>query len=164
MSKPDQTDVVADDKVVSLEYTLTVEGEILDSTDEDEPIQFLHGHGEIIPGLERALTGMELGESRSIEVTSEEAYGDVDKRQIIDVSRDEFPDDFPLRPNVELEVRDKEGNTRHAVIVEVKKKSVKLDFNHPLAGKDLNFEVKVVGLREASPEEIDHGHVHAEQD
>lgn len=162
MTAEKQPQVVADDLVVSLEYTLTVKGKVLDSTEGDESIQFLQGHGEIIPGLEQALDGMALGESRAIAILAADAYGLVDERQIIDVPRDEFPDDFPLRPDVELEVKDRDGQTRNAVIVEVKDDAVTLNFNHPLAGKDLNFEVKVVGLRQASPEELAHGHVHAE--
>lgn len=151
---------VADDVVVSLDYTLTVDGEVVDSSEEDEPIEFLQGRGGIISGLEKALYGMVEGESKQVAVPAKDAYGEYDSEAVMDVPRSEFPPEIPLKPGVELQMRDQDGDVVHAQIVSVSKSSVKLDFNHPLAGKDLKFDVTIAGLRAATAEELDHGHVH----
>ncbi len=153
---------VADDVVVSIDYTLTVDGEVVDSTEGDEPLNFLQGHQNIIPGLERELTGMKIGDSKKVVVTPAEAYGEVDPDNIIDVPRDEFPEEIPLEPGTELEVKNADGEVLSATINEVNGDTVKLDFNHPLAGKELTFDVTIVDLREATEEELAHGHAHAE--
>lgn len=154
--------VVADDVVVSLDYTLTVDGQVVDTTEGDEPLQFLQGHQNIIPGLERELAGMKIGDSKTVTVPSADAYGDVDPENIIDVPRGEFPPEIPLETGTELEVKNSDGEVLTATITSVDKNSVKLDFNHPLAGKSLTFEVTVVDLRVPSEEELVHGHVHTE--
>ena len=151
---------VSDDVVVSIEYTLTVDGEVIDSTEGDEPLQFLQGHQNIIPGLERELNGMTIGQNKTVVVPPEEAYGVVDPDNVIDVPRSEFPEGIPLDLGTELEVKNSDGETLSATISDVSTDSVKLDFNHPLAGKNLTFDVTVVDLRSASEEELAHGHVH----
>jgi len=155
---------VADDVVVSIDYILTVEGQVVDTTEGDEPLSFLQGHQNIIPGLERELAGMKIGDSKQVVVSPTEAYGDVDLDNIIDVPRSEFPDEIPLEPGTELEVKNSDGEVLSATINEVNKDSVKLDFNHPLAGKELTFDVTVVDLRQASDEELAHGHAHYEDE
>lgn len=155
---------VADDVVVSIDYNLTVDGEVIDSTEGDEPLQFLQGHQNIIPGLERALMGMKVGESKLVVVAPAEAYGDVDAENIIEVPRNEFPEGIPLEAGTELEVKNADGEVLSATIAEVTGKAVKLDFNHPLAGKQLTFNVTVVDLRSATEEELQHGHVHFEDE
>ncbi len=152
---------VANDVVVSMEYTLTVDGAIVDSSDEDGPLEFLQGHGNIISGLEKALYGMKTGENKRVVVGPAEGYGDYDPKAVMDVPRREFPREIPLKPGVELEVTDQDGDTQFARIVSVGKDEVKLDFNHPLAGKTLHFEITIGDLRIASSEELAHGHVHA---
>ena len=154
--------VVADDVVVSLEYTLTVDGEVVDSTEGIEPITFLQGYENIIPGLERELYGLKIGDSKKVHVPAKDAYGEIDPEAVVDVPRDEIPKDIPLKPGVELQVTNEDGELLDAVIVKVNKEMVKLDFNHPLAGKNLDFAVTVVDLREAEAEELEHGHVHDE--
>ena len=154
--------VVADDVVVSLEYTLTVDGEIVDSTEGIEPISFLQGYENIIPGLERELYGLKVGDEKKVFVPAKDAYGEIDPEAVVDVPRKEIPKDIPLKPGVELQVTNEDGELLDAVIVSVSKEQVKLDFNHPLAGKDLSFAIKVVDLREAEPEELEHGHVHGD--
>ena len=151
---------VSDDVVVSIEYSLTVDGEVIDSTEGDEPLQFLQGHQNIIPGLERELNGMTIGQNKTVVVPPEEAYGVVDPDNVIDVPRSEFPEGIPLDLCTELEVKNSDGETLSATISDVNSDSVKLDFNHPLAGKNLTFDVTVVDLRAASEEELAHGHVH----
>jgi FKBP-type peptidyl-prolyl cis-trans isomerase SlyD len=151
---------IQDDVVVSLEYTLQVEGEIVDSTGEDEHIQFIQGHGQIIPGLESQLYGMTSGESKEVTVPPEDAYGVLDDDALGTVPRDEFPPDMPLEKGVALQLRDQDGEVFDAYVESVGKKSVEINLNHPLAGKELHFSVKVLDLRPASEDEITHGHVH----
>ncbi len=153
---------VADDVVVSIDYTLTVEGQVVDTTEGDEPLNFLQGHQNIIPGLERELAGMMIGDSKKVVVTPAEAYGEVDPDNIIDVPRSEFPEEIPLEPGTELEVKNSDGEVLSATINQVNDDTVKLDFNHPLAGKELTFDVTVVDLRVATEEELAHGHAHDE--
>jgi FKBP-type peptidyl-prolyl cis-trans isomerase SlyD len=155
---------VSDDVVVSINYTLTVEGQVVDTTEGDEPLQFLQGHQNIIPGLERELAGMEIGDSKQVVVSPTEAYGEVDPDNIIDVPRSEFPEEIPLEPGTELEVKNSDGEVLSATINEVNKDTVKLDFNHPLAGKELTFDVTVVDLRTATEDELAHGHAHYEDE
>jgi FKBP-type peptidyl-prolyl cis-trans isomerase SlyD len=155
---------VSDDVVVSIDYTLTVDGEVVDTTQGDEPLQFLQGHQNIIPGLERELNGMKIGDIKEVTVPPAEAYGEVDPDNIIDVPRSEFPGEIPLEPGTELEVKNADGEVLSATIADVNKETVKLDFNHPLAGKQLTFDVKVVDLRAATDEELSHGHVHYEDE
>lgn len=151
---------VENDLVISLEYELTVDGEIIDSTEGEEPIEFIQGLGQIIPGLENALYGMSSGDNKKIVVPAKDGYGELDPEAVVDVPRSEFPDDIPLKPGVELQMEDADGDIVHAQVVSIGKNTVKLDFNHPLAGKELHFDVTVVDLRMATKEELDHGHVH----
>lgn len=163
MSENNDLTLVADDLVVIMDYTLTVDGEVVDSSEEDGPIEFLQGHGNIIPGLEAHLGGLKVGESLQVTVAARDGYGEFDPEQIVDVPLDEFPEEICVEPGVELEMQDQDGDTLFARIVSVGKSRVKLDFNHPLAGKDLTFDVTVVGLRAPTPEELEHGHVHGSE-
>jgi FKBP-type peptidyl-prolyl cis-trans isomerase SlyD len=160
-NKPEK---VMDDVVVSMDYSLTVDGEVIDSSDDNEPLEFLQGHKNIIPGLERELYGMAVGDSKEVTVLAQDAYGPFDPDAVVEVSKDEFPPDIPLEEDVQLQVRDVDGRVMDARISEIKDTTVTLDFNHPLAGEDLHFIVKVVDLRQATPEELEHGHVHGEHD
>jgi len=153
-------DTVKDGLVISMEYKLTVDGEVLDSSDEAGPLQFLAGYGNIIPGLEKEMMGMKIGDSKEVTVQPEDGYGEFDEEAFMDVPRDEFPSDMTLEEGMELHVTDDEGVHQAAYVAEFDDKTVKLDFNHPLAGAVLDFYVKVVALREPSDEELDHGHVH----
>lgn len=164
MENENKPSEVADDVVVSIEYTLTVDNEVVDSTEGDEPLQFLQGHQNIIPGLERELVGMKIGDNKKVLVSPTEAYGDVDPENVVDVPRSEFPQEIPLETGTELEVKNADGEVLSATIAEVNNDTVKLDFNHPLAGKELSFDVTIVDLRQASEEELAHGHVHYEDE
>lgn len=155
-------DIVENGQVVSMEYTLKVDGEILDSSSEAGPLQFLVGHDNIIPGLEKEMLGMKIGESKEVIVSPADGYGEFDESAFVDVSRSEFPEDMKIEQGIELHVTDQEGNHQMAHVDSLSEDNVRLDFNHPLAGAELHFSVKVVGLREPSPEELDHGHVHEE--
>jgi len=160
MSENSELTHVADDLVVTMDYSLTVEGEIVDSSEEDGPIEFLHGYGNIIPGLEAHLGGLAIGESLQVSVAAKDAYGEFDPEQVVDVPLDEFPEEICVEPGVELEMKDQDGDMLFARIISVGKSRAKLDFNHPLAGKELTFDVTIIGLRPPTPEELEHGHVH----
>lgn len=153
---------VARDIVVSIDYTLNVEGEVVDFSEKDEPLEYIQGHGQIIPGLERAMEGMAIGDSKQVEVPAREAYGELDPNAIVDVDRSEFPPDVPIEVGTPLQVRNTDGEILDARISEVEGDHIQLDFNHPLAGKDLLFNVTVMDLRRATPEELEHGHVHGD--
>lgn len=151
---------VADNLVVTLDYTLIVEDEVLESTSEGEAIEFIQGIGQIIPGLEEALYGMELGEKKTVSIAPEDAYGEYDQESTQVAPKDEFSEEIPLEVGTFLDLEDDEGEILSAQIIAADEDTVTLDFNHPLAGKTLTFEITVSGLREASPEELEHGHVH----
>ncbi len=153
---------VQDGQVVSMEYTLHVDGELVDSSEGQEPLEFLQGEGNIIPGLEDELYGMGIGESKEVVVAAEDGYGLLDPDAFIDVPKSQFPAEIPLEAGIELQVQDENGNPMMARIDRVDSENVKLDFNHPLAGKELHFKVKVVALRDATEEELEHGHVHGD--
>lgn len=154
------TETVQDGQVVSMEYTLRVDGEVLDSSEGQEPLQFLAGRGNIIPGLERKMIGMKVGESKEVVVAPAEGYGEFDEEAYVDVERKEFPKDMPIEEGIEMHVSDDEGQSRYARIDSIDGDTVRLSFNHPLAGMELHFNVKVIGLREPTAEELEHGHVH----
>ena len=160
MSEKNNPQLVADDLVVIMDYTLTVGNEIVDSSEEDGPIEFLQGYGSIIPGLEAHLGGLAVGESLQVTVAAKDAYGEFDPEQIVDIPLDEFPEEICVEPGVELEMKDQDGDMLFARILSVGKSRAKLDFNHPLAGKELTFDVTIVALRLPTPEELEHGHVH----
>lgn len=151
---------VASGKAVSMEYTLTVDGEVFDSSKEHGPLEFLQGYGNIIPGLESELEGMAVDDSKNVVVAAKDGYGETKADDIRDVSKEEFPEEIPMEPGVDLEMKDEDGHIVHGTILEVGEDTVKMDFNHPLAGKELHFEVKIVALREATSEEVSHGHIH----
>ncbi len=153
---------VEDGVVVSMEYKLTVDGQVLDSSDEAGPLQFLAGYGNIIPGLENEMMGMKIGESKEVTVQPADGYGEFDEEAFMDVPRSEFPADMKLEEGLELHVTDEDGEHRAAYVTKFDDKTVQLDFNHPLAGAVLNFYVKVIALRKPTDEELDHGHVHEE--
>lgn len=156
-----EMNLVKDGMVITLDYVLTVEGEVVDQSSDTGPIEFLQGYGQIIPGLEQALYGMAVGESKQVTVAAVDGYGEVDEDDFAVIPRSEFPDEVPLEVGVELQLRDQDGDVFDAFIEEVRDDSVLLNFNHPLAGKELVFAVTLIGLRAASEEEIDHGHVHS---
>jgi FKBP-type peptidyl-prolyl cis-trans isomerase SlyD len=151
---------VTDGQVVSLEYTLRVDGKVVDASASGDPLEYLHGAANIIPGLEREMEGMAIGESKQVTVSAVDGYGEENDEAFLDVPRSEFPEDMPPDPGVEMELTTPEGQPMYARVESVEEDIVNLNMNHPLAGKELNFEVKVIGLRDATEEEMDHGHAH----
>ncbi len=156
--------IVSDGQVVSLAYSLRLDdGEEIDAAGSDEPLVYLHGAGNIIPGLESELTGMKVGESKSVKVDPKQAYGEVNPDSFELVSQEMFPPDMELEEGMGLRMVDNStGQQIEAYVAELKEDGVLLDLNHPLAGETLFFDVEVVGLRPATSDETDHGHVHGE--
>lgn len=154
-------EVVADDLVVSLAYKLTVDGDVLDEAGDGDALEFLQGHGNIISGLETQLAGMKVGESKSVVVPPATGYGEIDNELIDEVSLSEFPKEVTPEIGMELEVKDEDGNEMYGKVLSIEGDTATMDFNHPLAGKELHFDVKIVSLRPATGEELAHGHVHS---
>ncbi len=153
---------VKENLVVAIDYTLTVDGEIIDSSRDREPLEFLQGHGNIISGLEREMLGMEIGKSKEVEVAPIDGYGEGDETAFMEIPANQFPKNIPLEVGTELEVQNEEGQPAYARIEKIENNIVILNFNHPLADKSLHFNVEVVAIREPTEEELAHGHVHHE--
>jgi len=155
---------ITDGLVVSLNYVLTVDGETLAQTDADDPMEYLHGAEEILPGLERALDGKEVGDKFSVTLQPEDAYGDYDDEDVEEIDRADIPNVEELEIGMVVEVEDEDGYAYMAQVREIGEKIVTLDFNPPLAGKTLTYDVEVVAIREATAEELEHGHSHGDGD
>jgi len=153
---------VANDLVVSLQYVLKLDdGEEIDRAEAQSPFEFLQGRGQIVPGLEQALYGMQIGDKKSVTVGPADGYGDVDPDNYETMPRSAFPADLKMTEGMGLFLRDPDTDEVYeAYVSEMASDEVVLDFNHPLAGETLHFLIEVVGLRKATSEEIAHGHVH----
>lgn len=146
---------VGPDTCVTLSYVLFDErGEPVDRASPEEPLKYVHGYAQIVPGLESALEGMRAGERRSIVVAPEEAFGERDESGIFDVDKEDFPDRNEIVPGDEFLAQSPEGEPITMRIVEVREDSFVVDTNHPLAGQKVRFEVEVSEVREASEAEI----------
>ena len=151
---------VSKDKVVSIDYTLTdKDGQVIDTSSGKEPLAYLHGSGNIIPGLESALEGKAEGEQVKVTVPPEKAYGVRSEQMVQAVPRTAFAGVDKIEPGMQFQANTQAG-PRLIRVVGVQGDQVTVDANHPLAGQTLNFDVKVVGVRDASAEELSHGHVH----
>jgi len=151
---------IADDRVVLIHYTLTNDaGEVLDSSEGNEPLGYLHGRGNLIQGLESKLSGRVAGDTLDVRVAPGDGYGDIDPTLTQDVPRSAFPDDADLQVGKRFQTQSDRG-PQVVVVTHVSDESVRVDGNHPLAGQYLNFEVEVTDVREATDEELSHGHVH----
>ena len=147
-------------KVVSIDYTLKDDdGNIVDSSSGSEPLVYLHGANNIIPGLESELNGKSIGEQISVRVPPEQAYGVRDDAKQQEVPRAMFGDE-EIKVGAQYHAAGPDGNHLTVTVVDVTNEDVTVDANHPLAGYHLNFDVKVVDVRDATAEELDHGHVH----
>jgi FKBP-type peptidyl-prolyl cis-trans isomerase SlyD len=148
------------DKVVTLKYTLTNQaGEVLDRSGDGEPLAYLHGQGNIIPGLEEALAGRRAGDKLQVAVPAAKAYGERDSQLIQQVPKRSFQGASEIRAGMRFHAQT-DGGPRAVTVVQVQGDMVTVDGNHPLAGQDLHFDVEVEGVRAASDEELTHGHVH----
>ena len=151
---------IAKDKVVSIDYTLrNADGEVLETSDGREPLTYLHGRGGLLPGLEKELTGKAIGEEFQVGLSPAEAYGERDESLVGKVPRDQFQPGTELKPGMQFQAQTSKGK-RILTVTQVTDDLVEVDGNHPLAGQSLNFDVKVVSIRVATAEEVEHGHVH----
>jgi FKBP-type peptidyl-prolyl cis-trans isomerase SlyD len=151
---------IAHKKVVTLNYTLTDnDGNVIDKSS-DGSFAYLHGANNIIGGLENALVGKELGDELSVSVAPEEAYGVRNEERMQDVPKTAFPEDAEIVPGTPFHAEGPNGEMIMVTIIKVEGDTVTIDGNHPLAGVHLNFEVKVTDVRDATAEEMEHGHVH----
>jgi len=154
---------IARNHAVLFNYTLTDdETNVLDSSQGREPLAYLHGSGNIIPGLERALEGRAAGDTFSVTIAAAEAYGERDNSLVMRVPRTRFEDAGEVAVGMRFHASDADGQTRVVTVVGVDDEAVTVDANHPLAGMNLTFAVEVVEVRTATPEEIEHGHVHGD--
>lgn len=153
--------LIGDKLVVSMHYKLTDDdGNVLDSSEGGEAMTYLHGAGNIIPGLEKALVGKVENDTLDVRVEPEEAYGVVVPELIQTIDKAAFAGVDSLEPGMAFEAQGTEGQVQRIIIKKVDGDEVTIDGNHPLAGVTLNFAVQIVAVREATPEEIEHGHVH----
>jgi len=153
---------ITENKIAFIHYTLTDDaGEVLDSSRESEPLAYLHGHGHLIPGLENELEGHEAGEKLKVSVAPEDGYGEIEKELIQVVPMDAFKGVDKVEAGMQFEAQTEEGGNQSITVIKVEGDNVTIDGNHPLAGMTLNFDVEITEVRDASAEELDHGHVHA---
>lgn len=151
---------IQDNCVVAIHYTLTNDaGDVIDTSEGRDPLRYLQGHGNIIPGLEQALLGKTAGDNLNVVVEAEDAYGPVQDSLIQAVPRDAFDGVDVIEVGMQFQAQTSQGPIPVTVIA-VDNDSVTLDGNHELAGVRLNFAVQIAEVREASAEELDHGHVH----
>ena len=148
---------VSNDTVVSINYTLTDDdGTIIDSNEGRPALVYLHGHENIIPGLEKGLEGAAVGEKRKVDVAPADGYGDMDPDRVFEVPKTEFPDELPLEEGMEFCAETPSGEMT-ITVTEVRDTTVVVDANHPLAGVTLHFDVEVLDVRQGSEEELQMG-------
>lgn len=148
---------VAKDVVVGLAYTLYVENAVEDSAPASAPLEYIHGHGNLISGLEKAIEGMKVGDKKTVTIEPEEAYGEYDPENQIALERSMFPAGFPIEKGRMVPLEDDEGHHLHSFITDFDADTVTVDLNHPMAGKTLVFDVEIVTLRPGTAEEIEAG-------
>lgn len=138
---------IADGKEVTLTYKLFVNGKLLESADAKNPFIYTHGQHQIVPGLEKNLAGLRVGDKKTVHVLPKEGYGLMNPKAFREVTKDKLPPDIPLEKGTPLEARAPNGMPMLVKIAEVKEKTVVLDFNHPLAGKELEFQIEVLSVK-----------------
>jgi FKBP-type peptidyl-prolyl cis-trans isomerase SlyD len=158
---------IANNTVTSVTYALTVDDQLVEQTDSSNPLTFLVGSGNMIPGFETQLKGLNKGDNYEIKIEPAEGYGEVNPEAVVDLPKDVFVVDGKIQEDLLVEgnvipLQDNNGNPLQGIVKEVKEDAVKMDFNHQLAGKELHFKGEVLDVREATPVEVEHGHVHGE--
>jgi len=132
---------------VKVHYTGTLEdGTVFDTSVEQEPLEFTLGEGQLIPGFEQAVIGMKVGESKTVTIPTEEAYGPPSDNLIVEAGRDQFPEDFEPVIGQQLQMAQPDGRTSIVLVVGFSETTVTIDANHPLAGEDLTFEIELVEI------------------
>ena len=151
---------IGKDKVVSIDYTLTgATGEVIDSSQGQEPLTYLHGAGNIVPGLEQALEGKAAGDHVNATVAPDQGYGQKNPQLVQPVPRAQVPGVTDIAVGMQFQAQTNHG-PRVVTVVDVNPETVTVDANHPLAGETLKFDVKVVEVRDATQQELDHKHAH----
>lgn len=153
--------LIGENLVVSMHYTLTDdEGNVLDSSQGADPLSYLHGAGNIIAGLEKALVGKVVGDTLQVRVEPAEGYGEINADFVQVVPASAFQGVDSIEPGMAFQAQGPDGSVRQITVKLVEGDDVTIDANHPLAGVALNFDVEIVGIREATDDEVAHGHVH----
>lgn len=153
--------LVAQDKVVVIHYTLTNDvGKVLDSSAGGDPLAYIQGQGNIIPGLEKALDGKQVGDKLNVKIEAAEAYGVRDPALVQSVPRRAFGSVSKIEAGMQFHAQGSSGETRVVTVTHVQGDMVTVDGNHPLAGQALTFDVEIAEVRDATEEEMAHGHVH----
>jgi FKBP-type peptidyl-prolyl cis-trans isomerase SlyD len=148
-------------KVVRIHYILRSDsGEVLDSSDASEPLEYLHGAGNIVLGLEEGLLGASAGQKLRVKVAPEKGYGPRAADAVHAFPRDAFPEGMEVEEGMSFQAEGEDGQSLPVWVLSVESERVMVDFNHPLAGQTLDFEVTVATLRDATSEELAHGHPH----
>ena len=150
---------IENNKVVSLSYVLMVDGDVIQTVPNDKPMEFMFGTGYLLPKFEQNIEGKVVGDTFDFILSADEAYGQEDPEAVIELSKDVFMvdgeiDDEVLFVGNEIPMRDQDGNRLHGTVVSIQDDTVKMDFNHPLAGADLHFTGEIVSVREATPEDL----------
>lgn len=159
---------IEENKVVSLTYELRVndeKGEIVEKVEQQAPLTFLYGRGNLLPDFEANIDGLKKGDPFSFTLVPEKAYGQVSSEAIVDLPKNIFEIDGKIDENLlkignTIPMQDNSGNRLNGTVLEIADETVKMDFNHPLAGDTLHFKGEVAGIRNATEEEISHGHIH----
>lgn len=156
---------ITKDSVVSLAYQLTVDGNVVETVTAEKPMEFIFGAGFLLPKFEENVAGLKVGDKFAFELKSNEAYGEKNPEAIVELAKDIFKvngeiDETMLAIGNQIPMMSGDGHHMIGTVVEVKGDVVVMDFNHMMAGKDLNFTGEVVAVREATPEELSHGHIH----
>jgi FKBP-type peptidyl-prolyl cis-trans isomerase SlyD len=163
--------VIEKDKVVSISYELKLtngNGDVVENVNKNNPLVFLLGHGNLLPKFETKLTGLKIGDNFDFVLNAEEAYGKISSEAIVDLPKSIFMADGVVNEDLLyigniIPMTDQSGNRFNGKVINLSDAEVKMDFNHPLAGESLHFKGEVVDVRDASGEELEHGHIHQEQ-
>ncbi len=140
-------DVITTGKVVSFDYTLTVKGQVVDTSEGKQPLEYTQGQKMIIPGLEKQMEGMKVGDEKTVTIIPEEAYGPVDPKLVVEVAKTNFDPSMAPQVGMVIQMQTPEGQVVPGVVKEIKDTGIMVDFNHPLAGEELTFKVKVVSIK-----------------
>ncbi|MGD8557302.1 MAG: peptidylprolyl isomerase [Chromatiales bacterium] len=153
--------IIANNKVVSIAFTLTDgQGATLDKTETGKPLDYLHGAENLLPGLEKALTGKEVGDNFQVSIPPEEGFGVINPDLIQSLPASQFEGIEKIEPGMAFEAKGAGGQVEHVIVEAVEGDTVRINANHPLAGVTLNFDVTVMAIRDADESEVAHGHVH----
>ena len=152
---------ISEQKVVTMNYEVADDqGQLIDRSEEGGPLAYIHGNGQLIPGLETALEGRSKGDKIAVDVPPEQGYGERDEEGVQIVARNQFDDSVEIEVGMQFEAQDDDEGHQIVTVAAVDGENITLDTNHPLAGKNLRFKVEILDVRDASTEELSHGHVH----